>query len=152
MNHALRTPEASTQWFQTHFGDHDFLSPTDRKTDPEKQPHRRQSSRDPNYPPSFASIQKRKHPDAFARPAKAARICSGSNLVVFRDLAENPVAAFASLIHITRFQRKSEAFRSGIRLVDREVTPPDTPIVPEVMIGILLINSKRELGFAFHAF
>lgn len=77
---------------------------------------------------------------------------SGSDLVVLRNLTENPVTALARLIDIARFQRKAQALGGSIRLVNREVTPPDTAVVPEVMIGVLLVNSKRELGFAFHAF
>jgi hypothetical protein len=77
---------------------------------------------------------------------------SSSDLVVLRNLAENTIAALASLVNITRFQRKSQALGGGVRLVNREVAPPDTPIVPKVMIGVFLVNSKRELGFAFHAF
>ena len=71
---------------------------------------------------------------------------------MLRNLAENPVAALAGLVDITGFQGKSQPLGGGIRLVNREVAPPDTPIVPKVVIGVLLVNSKRELGFPFHAF
>jgi hypothetical protein len=36
--------------------------------------------------------------------------------------------------------------------VNGEVAPPHAAIVPKMVIRVLLVNSKRELGFAFHAF
>jgi len=71
---------------------------------------------------------------------------------MLRNLAEDPVPTLAGLIHITRFQGKSQPLSSGIRLVHGEMAPPHAAIVPKVMIRILLVHSQRELGFAFHAF
>ena len=71
---------------------------------------------------------------------------------MLRDLAEDAVAALAGLIDIAGFQRETQALGGCIRLMDREVAPPDTTIVPKVVIRVILVNSKRELGFAFHAF
>ena len=71
---------------------------------------------------------------------------------MLRNLSENPVPSLARLIDITRFQGKSQPLGGSIGLMNREVAPPNAPIIPKVMIGILLVNSKRELGFAFHAF
>ena len=71
---------------------------------------------------------------------------------MLRDLAEDPVAAFAGLIDIAGLQREAQPLGGRIRLVNGQVAPPHPAIVPKVMIGVLLVNSQRELGFAFHAF
>jgi hypothetical protein len=71
---------------------------------------------------------------------------------MLRDLAENPVAPFAGLIDITRFQRKPKSLRRCVRLVDGKMAPPHAAIIPKVMIRVFLVHSQRELGFAFHAF
>jgi hypothetical protein len=77
---------------------------------------------------------------------------SGSDLVMLRDLPEDPVAPFTGLVDIPGFERKAEPLRGRIGLVNGEVTPPDPSVVPKVVVGVVLIDSKRQLGFPFHAF
>ena len=71
---------------------------------------------------------------------------------MLRDLSENPVAALAGLVDIAGLQLKTEPLGGRVRLVNGEVAPPDTPVVPKVMVGVVLIDSKRQFGFPFHAF
>ena len=67
------------------------------------------------------------------------------------DLVENAITALTGLIDIAGFERETKTFGSCIWLVDSEVTPPDSTVVPEVMIRVVVVDSKSELGFAFHA-
>lgn len=71
---------------------------------------------------------------------------------MLRDLVENAVATFPSLFDIAGLEGKTEAFRSGIRFMYGQMTPPDAAIVPKVVIGVFVVHSERELGFPFHAF
>jgi len=71
---------------------------------------------------------------------------------VLRDLAEDAVAALTRLVDVAGLQREAQALGGCVRLVNRQVAPPHAAIIPKVVIGVLLVNSKRELGFAFHAF
>ena len=71
---------------------------------------------------------------------------------MFRDLAENAVAALTGLIDIAGLEGKAETLGSRIRLVNGQVTPPDASIVPKVMIGVFLIHAQGELGLPFDAF
>lgn len=80
------------------------------------------------------------------------RTGSGRNLVVLGDLLENSISAFAGLFHIASLQRKSETLGGRVRLVNGEVTPPHAAVIPEVMIGVVVVDAERELGFAFHTF
>jgi hypothetical protein len=77
---------------------------------------------------------------------------SGGDLVMLRDLAEDPVAPFAGLVDIPRLQRKAQPLGGRIRLVNGEVAPPNPAVIPKVMVGVVLIDSKRQFGFPFHAF
>ena len=63
---------------------------------------------------------------------------------------ENLVAAGAGFFDVTGLQRESQAFRRGVRLVNRDVAPPDPPVVPQVMVGVVIINSKSDFGLGFH--
>lgn len=68
------------------------------------------------------------------------------------NLTENPVAPLAGLIDIPSFQGKAKPLGSCVRLVNGEVAPPDPAVIPKVMVGVVLIDSKRQFGFPFHAF
>src|SRR5690606_36322454 len=68
---------------------------------------------------------------------------SSGNLVMLRDLVENAVATFPSLFDIAGLEGKTEAFRSGIRFMYGQMTPPDAAIVPKVVIGVFVVHSER---------
>lgn len=73
-----------------------------------------------------------------------------SDFVVLSDLLEDSVSSFAGLLYVAGLQRKAKSFGSRIWLVNSEVAPPYTAVVPEMMIGIVVVDAERELGFAFH--
>ena len=63
---------------------------------------------------------------------------------------ENLVATGAGFFDITGFQLESQAFRRVVRLLNRNVAPPNPPVVPQVMVGVVIINSKSDFGLGFH--
>jgi len=84
--------------------------------------------------------------------SKSGAVLSSCDLVMLRDLAENTITALAGLFDLARLQGEAQAFSSRVRLVNGKMAPPNPAIVPEVVVGVFLVDSKRELGFAFHAF
>lgn len=62
---------------------------------------------------------------------------------------ENLVATGAGFFNITGFQRESQAFRRGVRLVNRNVAPPNPPVVPQVMVVVVIIILRAILVWAF---
>lgn len=67
------------------------------------------------------------------------------NLKIFQFL-KNAIAPLARFFDFTRFQRKPQALGRCICLMDREMTPPDAAIVPQVMVLVGFIHAKRQLG------
>ena len=65
-------------------------------------------------------------------------------------IGENLVATGAGFFNVTGFQRESQAFRRGVRLVNRNVAPPNPPVIPQVVVGVVIINSKSDFGLGFH--
>ena len=59
---------------------------------------------------------------------------------------ENLVATGAGFFNVTGFQRESQAFRRGVRLVNRNVAPPNPPVVPQVVVRIFIVDTKRDFG------
>ena len=78
------------------------------------------------------------------------QLSSGGNAEVLLNGGENLVAAGAGFFDVTGLQGESQAFRRGIRLVNRDVAPPYPPVVPQVMVGVVIINSKSDFGLGFH--
>lgn len=66
------------------------------------------------------------------------------------DGCENLVATGAGFFDVTGLERKSQAFRRGVRLVNGDVAPPNAPVIPQVVIGVVIINSKSDFGLGFH--
>lgn len=62
------------------------------------------------------------------------------------NIRENTVAQSASLVDVARAQGEAQALCRGIRLVHSHMTPPNSAIVPKVMILISVVNSQSDLG------
>ena len=58
------------------------------------------------------------------------------------DLAENAVTTLASFFNFACLEGKAETLSSGVWLVDSEVAPPDSSIVPQVVIGVIFVYSN----------
>jgi len=70
---------------------------------------------------------------------------SGGNAEVALNVRKDAVAQGTSLLDVSGTQREAKALSSGIRLVDSNVTPPYTAIVPQVVVEVIIVNTKRDL-------
>jgi len=71
---------------------------------------------------------------------------SGSYSEVTLDVRKNTVAKRASLLDIPRTQGEAKAFSRSIRLVNSDVAPPHTAVVPQVVVQVIVVNTKRDFG------
>lgn len=71
---------------------------------------------------------------------------SGSYAKVALDVRKDTVAKRACFFDITGAQGEAQAFRRSIRLMNGNVAPPHTAVVPQVMVGIFVVNTKRDFG------
>ena len=62
------------------------------------------------------------------------------------DILKNTVAETTSLLDVASLEREAQALSSSIRLVHRHVAPPDTAIVPQVVVEVIIVDTKRDLG------
>lgn len=62
------------------------------------------------------------------------------------DRGEEFVPAAAGHVEVAGLQGNADAFGGVVRFVKREVTPPGSPVVPEVMVGILFVDPDRQLA------
>ncbi len=69
---------------------------------------------------------------------------------MLRDLTEDPVAALARLVDVPGLQGEAKPFGGRVRFMNGKVAPPDSTIIPQMMIGIIMIDSESELRFALH--
>lgn len=76
----------------------------------------------------------------------------GSDTEVALNRSKDFISAFARFINISGFQGKSQTFRCGVWFVDCYMAPPDTTVIPQVVIGVIVIDSKGNLGLSFHLF
>ncbi len=73
------------------------------------------------------------------------------NFVKFRNLCKDPISTLAGFFYVLGFQGKSHPFRCCIGLVNRNVTPPDATVVPEMMVGIFIIDFHDDFSAFLHA-
>jgi hypothetical protein len=64
------------------------------------------------------------------------------DLIVLGYVAKNTISAITGTFKVTSFQRKSEALRCRIIFMHREVTPPHTAVVPQVMVRVFFIHTE----------
>ena len=70
----------------------------------------------------------------------------GSYAEVPLYIGKYAISQRSRLADIARAQREAQALCCGIRLVYRDMTPPHTSVVPEVMILIIIIDAQSNLG------
>ena len=62
------------------------------------------------------------------------------------NILKDAVAETTSSLNITGFEGETQAFGRCIRLVHRYVAPPDTAVIPQVVVKVIVIDTKRDLG------
>ena len=60
---------------------------------------------------------------------------------------KDAVAEGAGFLDIARAQREAKALGSGIRLMHGNMAPPHPPVVPEVMVLVLIVDTQSNSGF-----
>lgn len=66
----------------------------------------------------------------------------GCDIVVLGDFAEDSVTTFACFFDLAGFERKTKTLGSGIRFVNGQVAPPDSAIVPQMVVGVIFVDSN----------
>ncbi len=61
------------------------------------------------------------------------------------DRLQKFITPIARLIDIASLQRYAVALGGKIRAMHREVTPPGSAIIPQVMVGIFVVDTNCEL-------
>ena len=61
-------------------------------------------------------------------------------------ICKDAVAQGASFADIARTKRKAQTLCRGIRLVHRDMAPPHASVVPEVMVLVVIVDTKSNLG------
>lgn len=62
------------------------------------------------------------------------------------NIRKDTIAKRASFLYVPGTQREAQAFRCGVRLVDCDVAPPNAPVIPEVVVNIVIVDTKRDFG------
>ena len=71
---------------------------------------------------------------------------SGSNAEMALDVLEDAVAETTCTLNIAGLERETQALSRCIRLVHRHVAPPYTTVVPQVVVEVVVVDTKRDLG------
>ena len=75
-----------------------------------------------------------------------ARLLSGSNAEMTLDILEDTVTETASFLNIARLEGEAQALSRGIRFVNRHVAPPYTAVIPQVVVEVIIVDTKRDFG------
>lgn len=70
----------------------------------------------------------------------------GGDAEMALNIRKNAVAQGASLLDVPGAQGEAKTLSSGIRLMDCNVAPPDTAVVPQVVVEVVIVYTKRDLG------
>ena len=71
---------------------------------------------------------------------------SGSDAEVALDVLEDAVAKTTGALNVAGLERETQALSRGIRFVHGYVAPPDTAVVPQVVVKVVVVDTNRDLG------
>ncbi len=60
---------------------------------------------------------------------------------MLRDIFKYAITAFTCFAHISSLERETKTLRSRVGLVNGEVTPPNSSIIPEMVVGVIVIDA-----------
>lgn len=66
------------------------------------------------------------------------------------NIRENTVAEGSCLLDIPGTQGKAETFSRSIGFMDCDVAPPHTAIVPEMVVEVVIVYTKRDFSLLCH--
>lgn len=58
------------------------------------------------------------------------------------DVAQNAVAALAGTFEVTGLEGKPEALGGRVAFVDGQMAPPDTTVVPQVVVRVSFVHTQ----------
>ena len=61
-------------------------------------------------------------------------------------IRKDAIAKRASFLYVPGTQREAQAFSCSVGLVDCNVAPPYTAIIPQVVVDIVIVNTKRDFS------
>ena len=62
------------------------------------------------------------------------------------DIRENAVTQRTSLLDVPCAEGEAKALCGSIGLVNGNMAPPYTAVVPQVVVEVVIVNTKRDLG------
>ena len=62
------------------------------------------------------------------------------------NILEDAVTQATRLLDVARLEREAQAFSRGIGFVNRYMAPPHPTVVPEVVVEVVVIDTKRDFG------
>ena len=62
------------------------------------------------------------------------------------DIFEDTVAETTCPLDVTGLEGETQALGRCIRLVHRHVAPPHAAVVPQVVVKVVIVDTKRDLG------
>ena len=65
---------------------------------------------------------------------------------MLRNVSQNTVTPVTGTIKIPGLERKPQSLGCRIPFVHCKVAPPDPPVVPQVVVGVLIIHTQSEFG------
>lgn len=74
----------------------------------------------------------------------------GGDAKVLLDILEDAVAYGAGFFDVSGFEREAEALSRSIGFVHRDMAPPDTPVVPEMVVRIVIVDPHGDFGLLRH--
>ena len=74
------------------------------------------------------------------------RYKSGGYTEVALDIRKDAVAQRAGLLDVPCTQGEAKALGGSIGLVNGNMAPPYTAVVPQVVVEVVIVNTKRDFG------
>ena len=62
------------------------------------------------------------------------------------NIRKDAVAQRAGLLNVPGTQGEAQALSGSIGLVHRYVAPPYTAVIPQVVVKVVIVNTKRDFG------
>ena len=62
------------------------------------------------------------------------------------DILEDAVAKTTCALNVASLERETQALCRCIRLVHGYMAPPHTTVIPQVVVKVVIVDTKRDLG------
>ena len=62
------------------------------------------------------------------------------------NILEDTVAEATSFFDIARLEGEAQTLSCGIRFMNCHMAPPYTAVVPQVVVEVIIVDTKRDFG------